>query len=174
MALINDETVFDEVYFRRQRAFDLLGISTLLNRRNNTWVVTNNSSSLPRARLVYKVEVENDKDSIFARLFSKEFSYKDTAIVEANRVFPFSKVDRQSSGSAQIVEYLPERVRVNVQSNSDGFLILSDNFEQGWKATIDGIETKVYRTNYTFRGVIVPKGEHRVEFFYDPVRVYPV
>ena len=38
----------------------------------------------------------------------------------------------------------------------------------GWKAFVDGNETKIYRTNHGFRGIVVPRGEHQIEFVYKP------
>ncbi|HEX2926384.1 MAG TPA: hypothetical protein VHP38_09045, partial [Ruminiclostridium sp.] len=30
-------------------------------------------------------------------------------------------------------------------------------------------ETKIYRVNHAFRGIVVPKGEHKIEFKFEPV-----
>ena len=59
-------------------------------------------------------------------------------------------------------------VIVRAESDAAGFLVLSDNYYSGWKASIDGRETKIYRANYTFRAVWVSKGDHTVRFFYEP------
>ena len=47
----------------------------------------------------------------------------------------------------------------------EGFLVLTDSYYPTWQASIDGKETKIYLTDYNFRGIIVPKGEHTVEFY---------
>ena len=49
-----------------------------------------------------------------------------------------------------------------------GLLVLADRFDEDWHATVDGVETPVRRTNYALRGVVVPAGEHQVEFGYEP------
>jgi uncharacterized membrane protein YfhO len=38
----------------------------------------------------------------------------------------------------------------------------------GWRATIDGRPAKVYQTDYVLRGVVVPPGDHVVEFRFSP------
>ena len=42
----------------------------------------------------------------------------------------------------------------------------------GWRAYVDGNETKIYRTNHDFMGIIVPAGQHKVEFRYAPESFY--
>ena len=49
-----------------------------------------------------------------------------------------------------------------------GFLVLTDQYDPGWRATVDGISTRIYRTDYLFRGIPLPPGRHRVELTYRP------
>ena len=48
-------------------------------------------------------------------------------------------------------------------------LFLSDNYYPGWKAYVDNKEVKIYRANYTFRSIYLPKGDHIITFEYDPM-----
>ena len=57
---------------------------------------------------------------------------------------------------------------VKVRARSGSFLILSDVYYPGWRASVDGRETHIYQTDYALRGVFVPAGEHAVEFTYAP------
>jgi uncharacterized membrane protein YfhO len=57
---------------------------------------------------------------------------------------------------------------IRTLSNTDSFLVFNDSYDKGWKAFIDNQETKIYRTNYALRGLIVPEGEHKVYFIYRP------
>ena len=50
-------------------------------------------------------------------------------------------------------------------------MFLSDNYDSGWNAYVDGIRTKVYRTDYSFRSIVVPSGEHTIVFVYQPFYV---
>jgi len=64
------------------------------------------------------------------------------------------------------------RVELKTRSAAAAFLILSDVYYPGWRASIDGRQTHVYQTDYLLRGVAVPAGEHVVEFVFRPQSVY--
>jgi uncharacterized membrane protein YfhO len=69
---------------------------------------------------------------------------------------------------AIVVRYDPHRIEVKTRSTQEKFLVLSEVYYPRWLARIDGMDTRVYRTNYTLRGIIVPPGEHKIEFVYSP------
>jgi len=73
-----------------------------------------------------------------------------------------------SGAQAKIARYEPNRIELATGNPNDGFLVLSEIYYQGWEARVDGNPTKIYRTNYTLRGIFVPAGEHRIEFIYRP------
>jgi len=47
-------------------------------------------------------------------------------------------------------------------------LFLSDTAYPGWKAFVNGIETKWFPANLSFRALYLEAGEHVVEFKYIP------
>jgi uncharacterized membrane protein YfhO len=46
--------------------------------------------------------------------------------------------------------------------------VLADSSYPGWKAYVDGREQEVLRANLFFRAVVLPAGDHVVEFRYQP------
>jgi hypothetical protein len=52
------------------------------------------------------------------------------------------------------------------------FLVLADTFYDGWSATIDGQVVPIQRTNFAYRGVEVPAGQHHVVFEFTSDRLY--
>jgi len=71
-----------------------------------------------------------------------------------------------------MVDDAPSHVTLSVNAASRAILVLADRYTADWRATVDGIPAEVYRTNYLFRAVVVPAGEHQVVFSYRPVLFY--
>ena len=68
------------------------------------------------------------------------------------------------SGNSKIISYEPNKVVVSTMNSESSLLVLSDMYYPGWKAYIDGALTKITPTEYNFRSVSVPAGEHEVVF----------
>ncbi|MEK7534728.1 MAG: YfhO family protein [Patescibacteria group bacterium] len=122
-----------------------------------------NNLSLPRATLFYNFEVIKENKEIIKRFYSDDFDFRKVLILEET---PNLKVEKEAAGSAKIISYTPNKVVIRVASNSPGLLFLSDNYYPGWKVRIDGKISKIYRADYSFRAVMVAKGESVVEFEY--------
>ena len=74
-----------------------------------------------------------------------------------------------SNDRAEILMLAETQVKIQTQAAAPTFLVLSDIYYPGWKATIDGQPTRIYQTNYVQRGVQVPAGEHVVEYRFEPM-----
>lgn len=130
--------------------------------------VYENTAALPRAFLVQQVTTvpEGDKQSAIAFLFDSQKDLRAEAVVEA----PHSSLrESYATGSAVIQSYYPNLVSIKTVSDGEGFLVLTDTYYPTWKAhlitdakTIQ--EIPIYRTNFNFRGIVVPAGEHIIEF----------
>lgn len=72
------------------------------------------------------------------------------------------------TGQSRIVEFRPDRVRLEADLSAPGFVVLVDAHDPGWRATIDGRPTSVLRANVAFRAVAVPAGRHAIEYLYRP------
>ncbi|MBI2012469.1 YfhO family protein [Candidatus Curtissbacteria bacterium] len=111
-------------------------------------------------------EEEIDKirrPKIIEKLLAADFDFRSTVILE--KPSPISP--QYGPGSAEIVSYQPQEVIIKTKSDQPKILFLSDNYYPGWKAQVDGDETKILRANYTFRAVPLIPGEHTVRFYYD-------
>lgn len=58
---------------------------------------------------------------------------------------------------------------INYTSIKPGWIVVRQNWFPGWKAILDGQEALVIENvDYFFQGVIVPAGNHSIEFMYKP------
>jgi hypothetical protein len=123
-------------------------------------------NALPRAFVVGRVEVEPDAERVLERMRSVDLA--TTALVEEPLPEPLAASDAREPGRATIVRYEPNRVAVRTASDAGGLLVLTDRWFRGWRVTVDGRPGTILRTDYLYRGVVVPAGEHVVEFVYQP------
>ncbi|HQF41959.1 MAG TPA: YfhO family protein [Ignavibacteriaceae bacterium] len=135
-----------------------------------------NQLALPRAYFVNTIEKANPIE-ILNKVKNDLFDPQEIAYVEDSDL----KVDKPDSTTyVEIEKYGDENIYLNVKASGNNFLFLGDTFisgeadyklfkiPTGWKAYIDGNETKIYRTNHDFRGIVVPAGEHKIHFEYLP------
>lgn len=60
------------------------------------------------------------------------------------------------------------RIALSVFCPSDGVLVLHEVFHQGWTLKVDGKKHSHFATNYLFRGIILKKGNHRIDMRFRP------
>lgn len=130
------------------------------------YTIFENNYASPRTYMVYNTSLESDKEKILSNLFNDEFNASSSAIVEEN-LGTLSGIG-EAQYISKISKYSGNNVDVMVQTPQNGLLVLSDVFYPGWKAYIDGQKTSVKRVNYIFRGVVVPEGQHTIQFKYEP------
>jgi uncharacterized membrane protein YfhO len=68
----------------------------------------------------------------------------------------------------RITSYEPERVVLEAEVQTPGFLVLHDVFYPGWKAFVDDREVPIERADYLFRAVRLDPGRAVVRFEYRP------
>lgn len=127
-----------------------------------------NKRCLPRAFMVYKAKVIKEKEDIFKELTSEEFNPKEYIILE-KKPSKMSSIPIKDDAKISFVKYSGDEVIIKCHSKNDGFLVLTDTYHYSWKAFVDGIESEIYKTNYTFRSIYLEAGEHTIKFVYDPL-----
>jgi hypothetical protein len=72
------------------------------------------------------------------------------------------------NGSARISQEMSERLVVETEAPVPAYLVVSDSFDPGWSATVDGQAATIYPAYCAFRAVFLPPGNHTVVFSYSP------
>jgi hypothetical protein len=128
-------------------------------------IVYENTNVLPRAFFVSQVIPVQSKEDATRNLFGSTFDPASTAIVEnAGGI-----LQSYSVGKAEIISYESNKVTIKVENNNTGFLQLTDAYYPTWSVALKGRDGKItpgkiYRTNYNFRGVVIPKETEEVVF----------
>jgi hypothetical protein len=65
------------------------------------------------------------------------------------------------------------RVELETDAPSAGWLVLSQTFYPGWSALVDGAPTAIERAQLAFQAVAVEAGRHRVELRFAPSHIRP-
>ncbi len=124
-----------------------------------------NKKVLPRAFFVSKIISAKDNKDVIKLMFNDSFIPNDTAIIELNQGgAPVPSLGWQM-GETDVVYYSENKVIVETVNSGMGFLVLTDSYYPTWHVTVDKVEAKIYRTDYNFRGVIIPEGKHKIEFY---------
>jgi uncharacterized membrane protein YfhO len=72
---------------------------------------------------------------------------------------------------AQVLQYTPNDLKLNVSCPADGWLLVTDRWAAGWRAKVNGSPVEVFGGNFIFRAVRVRSGENTVQFYY-PQHLY--
>ena len=70
------------------------------------------------------------------------------------------------NNNIKIKKYSNNKIELNVDTDENGLLWLSEIWYPAWKAYIDGENTKVLCADFSFRAIEVPKGNHEIKFIF--------
>lgn len=68
----------------------------------------------------------------------------------------------------QVVRYTPNHLDLDITAPNDGWVIVSDRWCRGWKATVNGHDVPIFGADFIFRALQVHAGENKIKFRYRP------
>ncbi|HLF35058.1 MAG TPA: hypothetical protein VI583_12520 [Cyclobacteriaceae bacterium] len=78
-------------------------------------------------------------------------------------------VNFDSAATISLTSYHPMKMEYKASSSGDQLAVFSDLYYQpGWISRIDGQVADHFRVNYVLRGMVIPAGEHTIEFEFRP------
>jgi hypothetical protein len=129
--------------------------------------VYRNDNALPRAFVVHGARRASGRDAVFRELASPGFDPWTEAVVEEE--LPGLPAGTPGRGRLPVlVGRTAGGVTLDADLERAGLLVLAESYYPGWRARVDGRETRIYPANYVMRAVLLPAGKHRVEFSYAP------
>ncbi len=129
------------------------------------------TESSPRLHFARNYEVIPDGVDRLKMLNNPAFDPDSTAILEEQ---PETEVFSPDSATAKVIEFTPDRIRMEVYTDKTSLLVISEiDYPPGWKAILDGSrELTLYKTSHLVQSVIIPAGEHSLELNFHPDSYY--
>lgn len=130
-------------------------------------------AALPRAYFVNRFEKIPPLEFL-NKIKNNEIDPADVVQFNPETQLDFTQIDPpDSSAYVKITKYVFENIEMEVNASGNNLLFLGDTYYNiGWKALIDGKETKIYRANHNGRAILIPPGKHKIEFKYEPMSYY--
>jgi hypothetical protein len=135
--------------------------------QNDIVQVYENPDVLPRAWIVHDVR-QLPKDDILPKLQTGAIDPRETALIEEAPP-EVEAAANPTADLAQVLRFEPDAISVATRSDAPGLLVISEIYDPGWRAYVDGQPVDVLPANYALRGVPIPAGAHTVEFRYEPL-----
>ncbi|MBU0705240.1 MAG: YfhO family protein, partial [Chloroflexi bacterium] len=133
-----------------------------------------NTAALPRAFLVYRSQVVADHAAAWQAIHAPEFDPAQVVILEQEQIAKGElrianyELGTASGGQVSFVRYGLNEVELAVTTPVSAFLVLSDVYYPGWRATVDGAPAELLRADYAFRAVPLSPGARVVRLEFAP------
>jgi hypothetical protein len=147
---------------------DMLNVKYVIVPTGQGDVPITNPFANGNAWFVEKVKFVKSADEEMKAL-NKLDTKKEVVINSLNNDIKENTFTKDSTATIQLNSHKPNHLIYSSENSKNGFAVFSENYyENGWKATIDGNETKIHRVNYVLRGLQIPAGKHTIEFKFEP------
>ena len=157
-------------YFVTNQPIQAPQLNLVARDENQKLFAYKNNDALPRAFFVGQSKEIKDGAERLKFMNTAAFDPEKMAIVEK----PIAGIESPDSSSIKITRYEPEKIELNVYTDKQALLVLSEiYYPKGWSAKLDGNENlEIYKTNHLLRSVVVPAGEHKIVFSFHPTSYY--
>lgn len=136
-------------------------------------VIYENPDALPRVFFVDSYEELGEKEAArkLEYIPGGNFNPREVAYITETEFSGLPSVNIDSVGptaSVEITDFANQHIKIKANATGNNLLFLSEVwYPEGWTTYIDGEETETYRTNFAFRSIVVPPGEHEIELIYE-------
>jgi hypothetical protein len=144
-----------------------------------TTKVYENRTCLPRAWLVSSVIAKKNPEQVLPSLLDPVFDPRQAALVDdqSDGSLLASTESRYrlmgaSSGDVHFEAHGPNRFTVFAETPEPAFLVISENWDPGWRADINRVPSSPVRADGALIGIQLGPGRSRVDFHYYPKGMY--
>ena len=159
------------------------GNEAVLNILNTKYIITTDQNKQPVAQINFQAmgnawlvsrykEVENADAEIDAL---NNFEPELYAIIDKRFSDNYKNVtlEHDPEANIELKSYAPNKLTYKASSETSQIAVFSDiYYDKGWNAFLNGNPVPHFRVNYILRAIILPQGEHDIEFRFEPKSYY--
>jgi hypothetical protein len=129
------------------------------------YTLLRNQTPLPQAWLTDQIQPVASLHDAFGALKTLD-AHRQILVEGSPQNGPVS--NPQKFDEVELRHVSPQTLTASVDLKQDGMFVLSVMRNSGWRATVDGMPTPIYPTNFAFQGLALAAGKHEVEFRFTP------
>ncbi|MCQ2252396.1 MAG: YfhO family protein [Bacteroidales bacterium] len=155
----------------------------VLNMLNTKFIILNpqqtpfiNMNTFGNAWFVNKFDMVENADQEIGDIRRQDL--RMTAIINKNNFkdylsqLPQDQIYAEDSSAISLTKYQPNYISYDAVAYRDRLAVFSEMYyPKGWQAYIDGKEVDHICADYILRALVVPAGQHKIEFRFDPSSV---
>lgn len=130
----------------------------------------------PQLQLINNIEIKKNSESV---LSSMKQSYKKNTLFldeeQARKIKNAKSLSKEKIAANEKITVIQDedngQVTLSVKTNTKRFLLMNEYNDGNWQAYVNGKKVQMYKGNYLFRAIEVPKGESKVKLVYAPTKV---
>lgn len=122
--------------------------------------VASNPSVLPRVYFPKSIVDVANKAEEFHALATLDPHLQSVALA------PHNPIRQDPAATVAVLSYNDESYRVRYRTASPALLRLSVPYFPGWRAIVDGTQLPIVHVDLALMGVVVPAGDHEIQFFF--------
>jgi uncharacterized membrane protein YfhO len=119
---------------------------------------------------VHRADQEDEDEDILTK-FSLKLADPSQVVLLTGEPPELERSSDPSAESVEITKYEADEIHLRVTANATGMVVLSEIWDPGWTATVDGKESDIYHANAVFRGLVVTPGTHDIVLKYPATNV---
>lgn len=90
---------------------------------------------------------------------------RTTAVVADGERIPATALTPDAPARIELTQYRPNHLKYTYSTPEERVAVFSEiYYDKGWRAYVDGVEAPYFRADYVLRAMLLPAGEHTVEW----------
>ena len=159
-----------QIYQGNLQILNMLNVKYVIQRSEEGAYAVENPDALGNAWFISNLISVKSANEEMTQL--DNLNVANTAVINAEK-FPGTKWATEytvdSLAAIELETYRPNYLVYRATNKADGLAVFSEMYyPQGWKAFLNGKEVPHFQVNYALRAMLVPAGENRIEFKFEP------